>query len=55
MVSVIPAIGLAVSHDGTVMKYLTASLDALTRYSKCAGEKGPPWGPLDAIDDQCGL
>jgi hypothetical protein len=49
LVSVVPVLELIVSQDGVLIEYLTEPVEALTRYSICEGEKGPPWGPEKAM------
>jgi hypothetical protein len=49
LVSVVPALELAVSQDVVLIEYLTIPVEALTRYSIREGEKGPPWGPENVM------
>jgi hypothetical protein len=49
LVSVTPKVELAVSQDGVLIEYLTVPVEALSRYSICEGENGPPWGPEKAM------
>jgi hypothetical protein len=49
LVSATPKAGLAVSHDGVLIEYLTVPVEALTRYSMNGGENGPLCGPEMAM------
>jgi hypothetical protein len=41
----VPKAGVAVSHEGVLIEYLTVPTDVASRYWKTVGENGPPRGP----------